>query len=333
MSSHYLDFEKPIEELEKRIEELENFSRKADVDLTEEIGKLRERSIEKKREIFSKLSAWQRVQLAREPNRPESTDYLGMIGENFVELHGDRTYGDDVSTITGFCTIGGIRLLAVAQRKGKSVQERMASNLGCPHPEGYRKAMEKMRLAEKFGLPVLTLVNTPGAFPGIGAEERGQAQTIARNLFDMSRLRTPILSIVVGEGGSGGALGISVADRLLTMENSYLSVISPEGCATILWRDAARAPLAAELLRLTPKDLKELDIIDGIIPEPLGGAHRDHPRSAATLKETIIRHLKELMELPVETLLEKRYAKYRAIGKFMEMQEEQIEDKKISTTP
>ena len=333
MSSHYLDFEKPIEELEKRIEELENFSRKADVDLTEEIGKLRERSIEKKREIFSKLSAWQRVQLAREPNRPESTDYLGMIGENFVELHGDRTYGDDVSTITGFCTIGGIRLLAVAQRKGKSVQERMASNFGCPHPEGYRKAMEKMRLAEKFGLPVLTLVNTPGAFPGIGAEERGQAQTIARNLFDMSRLRTPILSIVVGEGGSGGALGISVADRLLTMENSYLSVISPEGCATILWRDAARAPLAAELLRLTPKDLKELDIIDGIIPEPLGGAHRDHPRSAATLKETIIRHLKELMELPVETLLEKRYAKYRAIGKFMEMQEEQIEDKKISTTP
>ncbi len=331
MAGHYLDFEKPIEELEKRIEELENFSRKADVDLTEEIGKLRERSIEKKREIFSQLTPWQRVQLAREPNRPESTDFLGMIGENFFELHGDRTYGDDPSTVTGFCTIGGIKLLAVAQRKGKSIQDRVASNFGCPHPEGYRKAMEKMKLAEKFGLPILTLVNTPGAFPGIGAEERGQAQTIARNLFEMSRLRTPILSIVVGEGGSGGALGISVADRILTMENSYLSVISPEGCATILWRDAAKAPLAAELLRLTPKELQKLEIIDGIIEEPLGGAHRNHPEAAANLKEAVVRNLQELILLSGDELLEKRYKKYRAIGEFIEMQEEKIEKSRDSS--
>ncbi len=324
MADHYLDFEKPIAELQKKIEDFEKFSRKSDVDMTEEIANVRKRIVEKQREIFANLTPWQRVQLAREPNRPESTDYLGMIAENFVELHGDRTYGDDVSTVTGFCTIGGIRLLVVAQRKGRTIQERMASNFGCPHPEGYRKAMEKMRLAEKFGLPVLTLVNTPGAYPGIGAEERGQAQTIARNLFEMARLRTPILSIVIGEGGSGGALGISVADRLLTMENSYLSVISPEGCATILWRDAAKAPLAADLLRLTPKHLEDLGIIDGIIPEPLGGAHRNHAEAAATLKETIVRHMVELMKFPLKTLVQKRYEKYRAMGQFIEMQEEKI---------
>ncbi len=318
------DFEKPIIEIEKRIEELENFSRKAGVDLSEEIGKLRGRANEEKREIFARLNAWQRVLLARDPNRPDISDYLSLLFEDFVELHGDRAVGDDGAMVTGLCRVGGIKIMLVAQRKGKTTKERVACNFGSPHPEGYRKALEKMKLAEKFRLPVVTLVNTPGAYPGIGAEERGQAFIIARNLLEMSRLRTPVISVVVGEGGSGGALGICVADRLAILENAYLSVISPEGCAAILWRDASKAPLAAELLRLTPRELTQLGIVDEVIREPLGGAHRNPKEMADLLKAALVRFLDELAAQPIDRLLEKRYEKYRRIGYFMEAEQQRL---------
>src|SRR5262245_36305741 len=236
------DFEKPIIEIEKRIEELESFSRKAGVDLSAEINQLRERANSEKREIFARLNAWQRVLLSRDPARPDLQDYLAMVFEDFVELHGDRAIGDDRAIVTGLCKVGGFKILLVGQRRGKTTKERMAYNFGSPNPEGYRKALQKMKLAEKFKIPVVTLVNTPGAYPGLEAEEHGQAFVIARNLYEMSRLRTPILSVVIGEGGSGGALGICVADKLSILQNAYLSVISPEGCAAILWRDAAKAP-------------------------------------------------------------------------------------------
>lgn len=318
MAESYLEFEQPIHELDKRIEELENFSRKSGVDVTEEIRNLREQSAQKKREIFSRLTPWQRVQLARHPERPETSDYVTMICEDFLELHGDRAYGDDRAMVTGLCRIGGIRVMLVAEKKGKSTKERMSCNFGSPHPEGYRKALEKMKLAEKFKLPIVTFVNTPGAYPGIGAEERGQAHIIARNLFEMSRLRTPTLSIVIGEGGSGGALAICLADRLLIMENAYFSVISPEGCAAILWHEASKAPMAAELLRITPTDLQNLGIMDGIVPEPLGGAHRNYKEAGDILRLTIVRSLEALMSIPLDQLLEQRYEKYRRIGSYLE---------------
>ena len=273
------DFEKPILEIERRLEDLEKFQQKAGVDLSEQIGKLREERIAKLKEIFSKLTPWQRVMLARDPNRPDAMDYIATIFDDVVELHGDRACGDDKAMVTGFARIGGRRVMLIAHKKGKNTKERMASNFGSPHPEGYRKALEKMKLAEKFHLPVITLVNTPGAYPGIGAEERGQALVIARNLMEMARLKTPIISVIIGEGGSGGALGICVADRLSIMENAYFSVISPEGCAAILWRDSAKASLAAEVLRLTPHDLVNLGVMDEVVGEPLGGAHRN-PRAA-----------------------------------------------------
>jgi len=318
------DFEKPILELEKRIEELESFSRKAGVDLSEEINKLRARANEQKRDIFAKLSAWQRVLLSRDPSRPDLMDYLTMVFEDFVELHGDRALGDDGAMVTGLCKVGGIKVMLVAQRKGKTTKERMAWNFGSPNPEGYRKAIEKMKLAEKFKLPIVTLVNTPGAYPGIAAEEHGQAFIIAKNLFDMSKLRTPIVSVVIGEGGSGGALGISVADKLAILQNAYLSVISPEGCAAILWRDASKAPLAAELLRLTPPELRQLGIVDDIIPEPLGGAHRNPAEMGQILKAALVKYLDELIAQPIDRLLEKRYEKHRRIGYFMESETQKL---------
>jgi acetyl-CoA carboxylase carboxyl transferase subunit alpha len=318
------DFEKPILELEKRIEELESFSRKAGVDLNEEISKLRARANEQKREIFAKLSAWQRVLLSRDPARPDLMDYLTLVFEDFVELHGDRALGDDGAMVTGLCKVGGIKIMLVAQRKGKTTKERVAWNFGSPNPEGYRKAIEKMKLAEKFKLPVVTLVNTPGAYPGIAAEEHGQAFIIAKNLFDMSKLRTPIVSVVIGEGGSGGALGISVADKLAILENAYLSVISPEGCAAILWRDASKAPLAAELLRLTPPELSQLGIVDDVIPEPLGGAHRNPTEMGQILKASLVKYLDELIVQPIDRLLEKRYEKHRRIGYFIESETQKL---------
>jgi acetyl-CoA carboxylase carboxyl transferase subunit alpha len=318
------DFEKPILELEKRIEELEGFSRKAGVDLSEEINKLRDRATEQKKEIFSKLSAWQRVLLSRDPSRPDLMDYLTMVFEDFVELHGDRALGDDGAMVTGLCKVGGIKVMLVAQRKGKTTKERMACNFGSPNPEGYRKAIEKMRLAEKFHIPIVTLVNTPGAFPGIAAEEHGQAFIIAKNLFDMSKLRTPIVSVVIGEGGSGGALGICVADKLAILQNAYLSVISPEGCAAILWRDVAKAPQAAELLRLTSPELQQLGVVDDVIPEPLGGAHRNPTEMGQILKASLVKYLDELISQPIDRLLEKRYEKHRRIGYFMESESRKL---------
>jgi acetyl-CoA carboxylase carboxyl transferase subunit alpha len=312
------DFEKPITELERRIEELESFSRKAQVDLSDEIDRLRARCNEEKREIFSRLTAWQRVQLARDPGRPDLSDYLTSVFDDFVELHGDRALGDDRALLTGLCKVGGIRIMLVGQRKGKTTKERVAYNFGSPNPEGYRKAMEKMRLAEKFKLPVVTLINTPGAYPGIAAEEHGQAFVIARNLYEMARLRTPVVSVVIGEGGSGGALAICVADKLSILQNAYLSVISPEGCAAILWRNAAKAPQAAELLRLTPGELRQLGIVDDIIEEPLGGAHRHPKEMSDVLKAALVRYLDELMAVPLDQLLERRYEKYRRVGYFLE---------------
>ena len=318
------DFEKPVRELEKRIEELEAFSGKTGVDLSGEIDKLRDKSREETKAIFRSLSPWQRILLSRDSGRPGINDYIATIFDDFMELHGDRAVGDDPAMATGLCRIGGIRVMLVGQRKGSTTKERVACNFGSPHPEGYRKAIEKMKLAEKFKIPIVSLVNTPGAYPGIGAEERGQAFIIAKNLFDMSLLRTPILSIVIGEGGSGGALGICVADKLMILQNAYLSVISPEGCAAILWRDATKAPAAAELLRLMPQDLERMGIIDEIIPEPLGGAHKDPAKMGETLKATIVRALDELTAIPTDQLIEQRYDKYRKIGYFLETEQQKL---------
>ncbi|HZN61248.1 MAG TPA: acetyl-CoA carboxylase carboxyltransferase subunit alpha [Planctomycetota bacterium] len=314
------DFEKPLLEIDRRIADLEGVQRKAGVDMSGEVAKLKEEWERTARDLFSKITPWQRVQLARDQSRPEATDYLQMIVEDFVELHGDKAFGDDPAIISGLGRIGGRRVMIVAQRKGKTTKERMQCNFGSPHPEGYRKALEKMKIAEKFGLPVLSLVNTPGAYPGIGAEERGQATIIARNLFEMTRLETPIISVVIGEGGSGGALGICIADRLSILENAYFSVISPEGCASILWRDSAKASLAAELLKLTPNDLVGLGIMDEVIPEPLGGAHRNPAAMGEILKKKLIESIDELSGIPIPKLLDMRYRKYRKIGQYVEVE-------------
>src|SRR3972149_10725923 len=335
------DFQKSIEELEARISELESVSKKTGIDLSEEVEKLRERSRQKKAEVFSKLTPWQRVQIARDPNRPEVLDYIGTVFEDFVELHGDRAYGDDKAIICGLCKVTeqqptsvehtstgterkSYKLMLIAHRKGKTTKERVACNFGSPHPEGYRKALEKMKLAEKFHLPVESLVNPPGAYPGIGAEERGQAHIIAKNLLEMSKLRTPVLSIITGEGGSGGALAICLADKLVIYENAYFSVISPEGCAAILFRDSSKASVAADLLKLTPKDLVKLGIIDEVIPEPLGGAHKDPKTMMETLKACILRNLSALISNPIDKLLKERYDKYRRLGAFVETQEQKV---------
>ena len=313
-----LEFEAPIVELEARISELRAFSQSSDVDLSGQIDELVRKCEEKKRAIYSHLTPWQRVQIARHPQRPLASDYIKMFVTDFMELHGDQAYRDDPAMVTGLGRIGGRRVMIVGNRKGKTTPEKIECNFGCAHPEGYRKAMRKMRFAEKFGIPIVTFINTPGAYPGIGAEERGQAFVIARNLFEMASLRVPIVSIVIGEGGSGGALGIGLADRVLMLENSYYSVISPEGCAAILWKDAAHAPRAAEILKLTSQDLLSFEIVDEVVPEQLGGAHRDHGLVASGVEEAILRHLDEVCEMEPEARLEKRHAKYRAIGRFTE---------------
>ncbi len=313
-----LDFEAPIVELEARISELRAFSQSSDVDLSGQIEELERKCEEKKRAIYAHLTPWQRVQIARHPKRPLVTDYIRWIVTDFLELHGDQAFRDDPAIVTGLGRIGGRRVMIVGNRKGRTTPEKIECNFGCAHPEGYRKAMRKMRLAEKFGIPIITFINTPGAYPGIGAEERGQAFVIARNLFEMASLRVPVISVVIGEGGSGGALGIGLADRVLILEHAYYSVISPEGCAAILWKDSSHAPRAAEILRLTSQDLAGFDIIDEVIPEPLGGAHRDHGQTAASVEEAILRNLDEVSELPPEERVEQRHQKYRAIGRFTE---------------
>jgi acetyl-CoA carboxylase carboxyl transferase subunit alpha len=314
-----LEFEKPLLDLEKKIEELQSMQGKGGVDLAPQIEGLREKAETLKREIYGKLTPWQRVMVARHPKRPYSLDYVGMAFTDFIELHGDRHFGDDPAIVCGLARLDGRPVMILGQQKGRDTKENIMRNFGMMNPEGYRKAMRFMHLAEKFHRPVISFIDTPGAYPGIGAEERGQAEAIARNLLEMSVLKTPIIGVVIGEGGSGGALGVGVTDRILMLENSVYSVISPEGCASILWRSAKYAPEAAKALRITPPDLLELGIADEAIPEPAGGAHRDPAATAANVKTVIIKHLKVLETLPIKDLLDARYAKYRAMGRFAEV--------------
>ncbi|MFA6561366.1 MAG: acetyl-CoA carboxylase carboxyltransferase subunit alpha [Verrucomicrobiia bacterium] len=310
------DFEKPILELERKLEELRRMATEQKVDLHDQIAEMEKTVEETKEDIYTHLSAWQRVQLARHPRRPYMLDYIAAIATDFIELHGDRRFSDDRAMVGGFATIDGVRVVIVGQQKGRDTKENIMRNFGCAHPEGYRKAIRLMQMAERFGLPIVTFIDTPGAYPGVGAEERHIAEAIAANLRDMMALRVPIVAAVIGEGGSGGALGIGIANRVLIMENAYYSVISPEGCAAILWKDRAATPKAAEALKLTAKDLLGLKLVEEIIPEPLGGAHRDPAKAATALKAALLTHLRELIALPVDALLEQRYAKFRAMGQF-----------------
>ncbi|MDO8676004.1 MAG: acetyl-CoA carboxylase carboxyltransferase subunit alpha [Candidatus Omnitrophota bacterium] len=312
-----LDFEKPIVELESRIEDLRKMSSRR-VTLEPEIKRLESKLATLKDDVYAHLDPWQRVQIARHPKRPYTFDYIRLMTEDFLELHGDRLFSDDAALVGGFAKIDGIKIMVMGHQKGRDVKENVMRNFGCAHPEGYRKAMRLMRLAEKFHVPVVCLIDTPGAYPGIGAEQRGQAQAIAENLRDMAGLKTPIVAAIIGEGGSGGALGIGVADRVIILEHAYYSVISPEGCASILWRSSLKAPLAAEALKMHGEHLIKFGIVDEIIPEPLGGAHRNPAEIAAALKTVLVKHLKKLSSLSQEALLEARYKKYRAIGEFTE---------------
>ena len=312
-----LDFEKPIVELENKIQELKNFTSQKKINLSSEIKRLEEKLSHLKVEIYTNLTVWQRVQVARHSARPYTLDYIQMLMSDFIELHGDRSFADDKAIIGGLVSFQQQRIMVIGHQKGRDTKENLLRNFGCAHPEGYRKALRLMKLAEKFDLAIIIFIDTPGAYPGIGAEERGQAQSIALNLREMVSIAVPILAIVIGEGGSGGALGIGVADRICVLENAYYSVISPEGCAAILWKSASKAPEAAEALKLTANDLLRLGIIDEVIPEPLGGAHRDSEKMGATLKIVIQRQLKELLTLSKSDLLKTRYKKFRNIGRFM----------------
>ena len=316
--SYTLEFEKPLRDLARQLDEMRQQSVETNVDMVQEA-----RSIEKKieamqREIYSNLTPWQKVLLARHPKRPYALDYVSMICKGFNELHGDRQYNDDRALVGGTAFFDGHAVMIVAQQKGRDPKERISRNFGMPQPEGYRKALRIMKLAEKFGLPVLSFIDTPGAFPGVGSEERHVSEAIAVNLREMAMLRTPTISVVVGEGGSGGALGIGVTDRVLMFENSYYSVITPEGCAAILWKDGTAAPRAAEALKVDADDLEKLGAVDEVIPEPLGGAHNDPPQAAATLKYSLHKHLNDLRALDMETLLGTRYERYRNIGTYEE---------------
>jgi acetyl-CoA carboxylase carboxyl transferase subunit alpha len=311
-----LDFEKPILELERKIEELKGLTSKEGLDFEEEINRLQERLKKLEKETFANLTPWQRVQLARHPNRPKSLTLAKLIFDDFLLLHGDRLYSDDQAIVGGFARMGAERLVFIGHQKGESIKENLFRNFGMAHPEGYRKAKRLMDLAEKFSRPVVTFIDTPGAYPGIEAEERGQAESIAANLECMSQLKVPIIVTIIGEGGSGGALGIGVGDRILMLENAIYSVISPEGCAAILWKDQAKMEEAAKALRITSQNLLDLKIIDGIIPEPMGGAHRDIEQTALNVKQAITKHLRELKDLTPAQLIQKRYKKYRGIGKF-----------------
>jgi acetyl-CoA carboxylase carboxyl transferase subunit alpha len=321
MIRYYLEFEKPIEELELKIEELKRISDGKDIDISSEVKKLEKKVRELRSEIFSALTPWQKTQIARHPDRPYTLDYINLITSDFVELHGDRRFSDDPAIVAGMAKVQNIPVVIAGHQKGRGTKERISRNFGQPHPEGYRKALRLMKLAEKFKRPVITFIDTPGAYPGIGAEERGQAEAIAVNLMEMSKLKTPIISIVIGEGGSGGALALSVADRLFMLEHSIYSVISPEGCAAILWKkngdlssnDYSRA---AETLRLTAQDLLQFKIIDGVIPEPLGGAHRDPDATAKKISEYIITAIEDLEAKTPGKLIEERYKRYRKIGSF-----------------
>jgi acetyl-CoA carboxylase carboxyl transferase subunit alpha len=312
-----LDFEQPISELEERLAALERTDPKT-VDVQEEIRALRRQLVDTIRQVYGQLDEWDTVKVARHPDRPMFTDYLHLVFDEFVELHGDKFFGDDRALRAGFAKLDSFKLLVVGHQKGKTLKERNECYFGCAHPEGYRKAIAKMKLAAKFGRPIVCLIDTPGAYPGIGAEERGQAQVIAQNMLEMSRLATPIVCVVIGEGGSGGALGIGVGDRVAVLEFAYYSVISPEGCAGILWKSHDYAPDAARALRLTSRHLKELGAVDDVIEEPLGAAHRDHYQMAARLKMYLVKTLRELSDKPIDQLLAERYDKFRRMGRFLE---------------
>lgn len=318
--SHGLDFEEPIIELEQAIAELEKIEPRTEP-VEKQLIELRHRLISVIREIYGQLTPWQIVQVSRHKNRPYTRDYLQLAFDEFVELHGDKFYGDDRALVTGWAKIDQHKVMIVGHQKGRTYKERSACNFGCAHPEGYRKAMSKMKMAEKYGLPIVCFIDTPGAYPGVGAEERGQAQVIAESMFQMSQLKTPIICVVIGEGGSGGALGIGVGDRIAVLQYAYYSVISPEGCAGILWKSHQYAPQAAEALKFTSQHLQKLGVIDDVIEEPLGGAHRDHHQMAARMKSYLLRTLTGLKSQPPESLIGSRYAKFRAMGQFMEVTE------------
>lgn len=323
MIRYYLEFEKPTEELEMKIEELKRISDGKDIDISSEIKKLEKKVRELRSEIFSTLTPWQKTLIARHPDRPYTLDYINLITSDFIELHGDRRFSDDPAIVGGVAKINDIPVIIAGHQKGRGTKERIYRNFGQSHPEGYRKALRLMKLAEKFKRPVITFIDTPGAYPGIGAEERGQAEAIAVNLMEMSKLRTPIISIVIGEGGSGGALALGVADRLFMLEHSIYSVISPEGCAAILWKKNGELSTedfsrAADALKLTAQDLLSFKIIDGIIPEPLGGAHRDPEGIARKISEYILTAIEELKTKTPGKLIEERYRRFRKIGSFEE---------------
>ena len=312
-----LDFEQPILELEARRRALEQATDRSPAQ-DDELRRLRREIADTTRRVYSSLSPWQTVQVARHKDRPYTSDYLSLVFEEFVELHGDRRFGDDRAILTGWARLDSHKVLVVGHQKGRTYKERTACYFGCAHPEGYRKAILKMKLAEKYGLPVICLIDTPGAYPGIGAEERGQSQAIAENMYEMSRLKTPIICVVIGEGGSGGALGIGVGDRVAILEYSYYSVISPEGCAGILWKSHQYAERAANALKFTSADLLRLGVVDTVIPEPLGGAHRDHHQTALRVKQYLLRTLRELSARSPDQLLDGRYEKFRRMGVFLE---------------
>ncbi len=324
---HQLDFEKPIGELQRKLEELKKHpeAHAMDISLDEEIRQIEKKIEETRKQIYADLTAWQRVQLARHPKRPYVLDYLKTTFTDFSELHGDRLFADDRAVVGGFALLENRKVLVIGTQKGRDTKENILRNFGSAHPEGYRKALRLMRLADRFGLPIITLIDTAGAYPGIGAEERHIAEAIAVNLREMMLLEVPLIATVLGEGGSGGALGIGVADRVLIMDNAYYSVISPEGCAAILWKDRAAAPQAAEALKITARDLLALGLVDEIIPEPIGGAHNDPETTAATLKLALINHLEALQTIPAGERLRQRYAKYRAYGHFIEKPPQSVE--------
>lgn len=309
-----LDFEKPIVELEKKIDELRNLNTNGDLNLQSEVKKLEARLMHLKKETYLNLTPWQRVQIARHPKRPYTLDYIQAIFTDFAELHGDRTFADDKAMVIGFAKFEGQTFGVLGHQKGRDAKENIMRNFGSAHPEGYRKALRLMKLAEKFNTPIVVFVDTPGAYPGIGAEERGQAYTIAYNIREMARVRAPIFVFVIGEGGSGGALGIGIGDRVAVLENAYYSVISPEGCAAILWKDRTKAPEAAAALKLTAKDLLELGLIDEVIKEPLGGAHNDPEETAREVRQTIKKYWQEMSGIDPPALVQKRYEKFRSMG-------------------
>jgi len=318
LNTYLLEFEKPIYELEQKIEEMRSLNRSGNLSVAEEIERLQHRANQLKSEIFAKLGSWERVQLARHPRRPYTLDYLCRIADRFSELHGDRRFADDPAIVAILGQIDGFKLAIIGQQKGRSTKENLYRNFGMPNPEGYRKALRIMELAAKFRRPVLTLIDTPGAYPGLGAEERGQAEAIARNLFVMSELPVPIIAVVIGEGGSGGALALGVADKVMIMENAIYSVISPEGCASILFHDASKNKIAAEAMKITAEDLYELKLVDEIIPEPLGGAHSDYDGAAKILKEKILESFDTFKDKSPEELIENRRERYRRMGYWVE---------------